>query len=387
MATTITCDVAIVGGGLSGGLIALALRRRRPDAKVVIVERGETLGGNHIWSFFGSDIARADRDLIQPLVAHVWRGYDVVFPARRRTLPANYYSVTSERFDAQVRAAVPADAILTGRKVLAVSPSAVVLADGDRIEAGGVIDCRGAGDLSTLDLGWQKFLGRELQLKRPHGVERPTVMDASVAQIDGYRFVYTLPFDSDRMFVEDTYYSDTPDIDAVQLGVRIDTYAAAKGWKTKSVVREESGALAVVVGGDFEAYWASSGKGVAKAGVRAGLFHPTTGYSLPDAVRVASLVAGAADLSGTALHDLLHGHARAAWKARGFYRMLDAMLFRAAEPGDRYRVLERFYGLDAKLIARFYAGRSTLGDKARVLVGRPPVPIGRAIGAILGTRT
>ena len=93
-----------------------------------------------------------------------------------------------------------------------------------------------------------------------------------------------------------------------------------------------------------------------------------------------------ADLSGAALSTLTHDHAAGAWKARGFYRMLDAMLFRAAEPGERYRVLERFYGLDARLIARFYAGRSTLGDKARVLMGKPPVPVGRAIRAIRGAR-
>ncbi len=386
MAETINCDVAIVGGGLAGGLIALALTARRPDVRVVIVDRGPALGGNHVWSFFGSDIDRANRDLVIPVVAHVWQGYDVAFPARRRTLPANYYSVTSEKFDAAVRAAVPAEHILTGRKVLGASATAVVLADGDRIEAGGVIDCRGPADLSTLDLGWQKFLGRELVLKRPHGVERPVVMDATVDQFDGYRFVYTLPFARDRMFVEDTYYSDTPDIDRETLVARIETYAAAKGWKVKSVAREETGSLGVVIGGDFDNYWASGGKGIAKAGTRAGLFHPTTGYSLPDAVRMAGLIAGSRDLSGAALATLTHDHARAAWKARGFYRMLDAMLFRAAEPGERYRVLERFYGLDPKLIARFYAARSTFGDKARVLVGKPPVPIGRAISAIRGKR-
>jgi len=120
--------------------------------------------------------------------------------------------------------------------------------------------------------------------------------------------------------------------------------------------------------------------------VRAGLFHPTTGYSLPDAVRTASLIAASRDLSGSALATLTHDHAARAWKARGFYRMLDAMLFRAAEPAERYRVLERFYGLDAGLIARFYAARSTFGDKARVLMGRPPVPIGRAVKAIRGVR-
>jgi len=383
---TITCDVAIVGGGLAGGLIALALHQQRPDVSVVVIDRGATLGGNHVWSFFGSDVAHGDRDIVIPAIAHVWQGYDVAFPARRRTLPSNYYSVTSERLDAAVRAAVPADRILTGRKVLGASATAVVLADGERIEAGGVIDCRGPADLSALDVGWQKFLGQELSLKRPHGAVRPTVMDATIEQVDGYRFVYTLPFGTDRMFVEDTYYSDTPDIDRAMLAARIGTYAAARGWKVKAIEREEAGSLAVVIGGDFDRYWASSGKGVAKAGVRAGLFHPTTGYSLPDAVRSASLIAATRDLSGANLATLTHDHAARAWKSRGFYRMLDAMLFLAAEPGERYRVLERFYGLDAKLIARFYAGRSTFADKARVLMGKPPVPLGRAVRAIRGAR-
>ena len=43
-----------------------------------------------------------------------------------------------------------------------------------------------------------------------------------------------------------------------------------------------------MLGGDFDAYWRSTGTDLAKAGMRAGLFHPTTGYSLPDAVRLAS---------------------------------------------------------------------------------------------------
>jgi lycopene beta-cyclase len=63
--------------------------------------------------------------------------------------------------------------------------------------------------------------------------------------------------------------------------------------------------------------------------------------------------------------------------------MLDAMLFRAAIPRQRYRVLERFYRLSPGLIERFYAGQSTLADKVRILSGKPPVPLWRAVGVIL----
>jgi lycopene beta-cyclase len=118
--------------------------------------------------------------------------------------------------------------------------------------------------------------------------------------------------------------------------------------------------------------------------VRAGLFHPLTSYSLPDAVRTAALIADAGVFEGQALHDLLHDHARRLWRGRRFYRMLAAMLFKAAEPEERYRILERFYRLDEGLIGRFYAAKSNLGDKIRVLTGKPPVPIGRAVRAIMG---
>jgi lycopene beta-cyclase len=226
---------------------------------------------------------------------------------------------------------------------------------------------------------YQKFIGREVLLRQPHGQALPIIMDATVAQDDGYRFVYVLPFARDRLFVEDTYYSDAPAIDRDRLAGRIADYAAANGWDVAEVVREESGALPVLTGGDFDAYWHSGSYGVGKAGARAALFHPTTGYSLPDAVRTAVFVAELDDLSGKALHDALFARARRLWDERGFYRLLDRMLLRAAAPEERYKVLERFYRLNPALIGRYYAAQSTGMDKARILAGRPPVPIGKAI--------
>ena len=383
--TTLSCDLAIVGGGLAGGLIALALTEARPALDVRLIEGGETIGGNHLWSFFASDVGVGDQWIVEPLIAHRWPAHRVRFPAYERRIAGGYRGIESARLDAVVRARLGEKAV-TGCKVLAANRHAVVLADGRRVEAKGVIDTRGAGDLSLLDLGWQKFVGHALELEAPHGEDAPVIMDAAVDQADGYRFVYTLPLSPTRIFVEDTYYSDSPAFDRAALGSRIADYAAACGWRVTQIAREETGALPVVMGGDFEGYWQSGGHNVAKAGVRGGLFHPMTSYSLPDAVRTAALIARQRDFSGEGLHDLLHGFAKRTWEGRRFYRMLARMLFRAAEPQQRYRVLERFYRLDPALIGRFYAGRSTMGDKMRILTGKPPVPIGRAIPAILGRR-
>ena len=380
----IETDLAVLGGGLAGGLIALAVARRHPDLRITVVERGPALGGNHVWSFFASDLDAAGTELVEPLIAMRWDGYAVRFPRLRRDLPTPYRSITSTRFDAALRAALPAEAILTNADVVAASPTAVTLGDGRELRAQGVIDARGAATLPHLTGGWQIFLGRMIRTARPHGLERPLVMDATVPQLDGYRFVYCLPFGPDTIFVEDTYYADSPRLDPASLRARIDQYCAEAGWDVAEVLGEETGVLPVVAGGDNPAFRAAVDHGVALAGVRGGLFQPLTSYSLPDAVRFALMIAGQADLSGTGLRDAARAWQQAHWRHGAFYRMLSAMLFGAAAPAERYRVLQRFYALDARLIERFYAGETTMRDKLRILSGRPPVPIGAALRAISG---
>lgn len=377
-------DIAILGGGLAGGLIALALARLQPELRLLLVEQGQTFGGNHIWSFFASDVAEEDAWLIEPLIAARWdQGYEVRFPRHARTLATPYRGVMSERLDAALRAALPREMLLTGVTVTEAGQDYAVVA-GEMIRAGGVIDARGAAGLAHMAGGWQKFLGRMLRLDVPHGLDWPIVMDARVEQADGYRFVYCLPFSETEVFVEDTYYADGPQLDAPAVRDRIADYARAHGWRIAEVLREETGVLPVIATGDFAAFWPDPATATARAGARAALVHPLTSYSLPDAVRFARHIAGLGNLSGAALAKASYAWAGSHWRRRGFYRMLTRMLFGAAEPRHRYRLLERFYTLPEPLIERFYAGRSTPTDRLRILAGKPPVAIGAAIASLMG---
>jgi len=375
--TTPSCDIAIVGGGLAGGLAAMALAAKRPELDVRLIEPGP-VGGNHIWSFFDGDIAEKHRWLVAPLVRHYWHGYDVRFPRHRRTLRMGYKSITGEALAEAVATALPAGHVVADR-AKHVAPDHILFARGGRLNARHVIDARGAGNMSALTCGWQKFVGQALTVKGGHGLAHPVVMDASVAQLDGYRFVYLLPLDAETLFVEDTYYSDSPDLDLDLVRERIGAYAAWREWDVAGVSREESGVLPVVIAGDFDRFWPAADR-VARIGARAGAFHATTGYSLPDAVRTAAALPALVD--GSALGATLRARAARGWRRQRFYRLLDAMLFRAAEPAERVRIFERFYRLPPKLIARFYAGQSTRADKLRILSGKPPVPVGRALSAI-----
>ncbi len=383
MQSDFQCDLAIVGGGLAGGLLAYALSVRRPDLSVRLIEPQATFGGNHIWSFFSADIPAKDRWIVDPFIDHSWPGYEVRFPAHRRRFDTGYNSIRSDSFDRRLRDLLPPDWSIAASAV-AVTPTRVGLDTQTSVAATGVIDARGASAGDMLEVGWQKFVGQELQLARPHGLTAPIIMDATVPQKDGFRFVYVLPFAPDRLFIEDTYYSAGRAVDRDVLAGRIADYARASGWAVTAVISEETGALPVAMGGDFERYWASGGE-AAKIGMRAGLFQAATGYSLPLAVRTAARIVEMPDLSGATLARELHRLATDEWRTGGFYRLLNRMAFRAAEPDARFRIYQRFYRLRPALIERFYAGRSTAFDKLRILAGRPPVPIGRALRVLKET--
>ena len=149
---------------------------------------------------------------------------------------------------------------------------------------------------------------------------------------------------------------------------------------------EESGVLPIVFGGDIGAFWREGPSGVARSGMRAALFHPTTGYSLPDAVALADAVAANRELDAASLFQLTFQRSINHWRRTGYYRLLNRMLFRAAEPDQRYRIFERFYGLSDPLIRRFYAGRLKWTDRVRVLIGKPPVPVLRALRCLVDRR-
>ena len=72
-------------------------------------------------------------------------------------------------------------------------------------------------------------------------------------------------------------------------------------------------------------------------------------------------------------------HGLSLWRRNAMFRRLNRLLFLAASDSERRAVLERFYSLPVPLISRFYAGHLRLADKLRILVGKPPIPMARAL--------
>ena len=367
--TSTDFDYVLVGGGLQNGLCALAIADRRPAARIALVERASALGGNHTWCFHAADVDREARTFVDRLVVRRWDGYDVMFPTSRRTMQEPYAAVTSARLAAAVGECVKARAgstILLDTEVTAVAADHVALASGDRLTARVVIDARGPERRhAPADMGFQKFVGLELELGAPSPRTRPLLMDARVVQSDGYRFFYVLPLAERRALVEETFFSDSADVDEPALRPSILAYAASQGFEVSNVLRSETGVLPLPLRPP-----ALCTEPPLRAGYGGGWFHPATGYSFPVAARLAAHVAAAApeDVLAGSFRTLVAQHAR---QSR-FACLLNRLLFRACSGNDRVNVFERFYRLPRATIRRFYAMTTTALDRFRILVGRPP---------------
>lgn len=374
--------VVIVGGGLAGALAALRLAQRQPDLPLLLIEGGTRFGGNHTWSFFDSDVPEAARDLVDALQPVRWPRHRVRFTGRERDFAVAYNSVGAKALDALVKARLHPDQYRLNAFASHVGPSEVRLANGEALKARCVIDARGPdGPMPGLELGWQKFVGIEFAAAAPEP-DCATVMDARLPQLDGYRFAYVLPLSAQRVLVEDTYYSNGPKLDIALVADRVRDLAAARGL-TGPELRQEHGVLPILIGGDADAFW-PAGDPLPRLGLKGGFFHATTGYSFGLALQLAEELSG---LPGPFDAAMLAGWSRARfrqhWRETRFFRLLNRMLFHAAAPDRRDRIFSHFYRLPPDRIARFYAGKPSYSDMARILSGKPPVPVGAAIRALV----
>lgn len=351
--------IRIIGGGLWGGMFAWILHHKRPDVEFVLYEKGDSLGGNHTWSFHKSDLSQEMFNLISPLVGYTWTDYEVKFPAYKKIVPLEYCSIKSHEFDRIIRSTLPADKIK-------------LHSHGEWNDDDIVIDTR--GKTFTSPCGYQKFVGLEIEFNEAHMIQRPILMDATVSQIDGFRFMYVLPFTDKTLLVEDTRYSSSSTIDHFRMNEQIHSFLIERGLKPKAILREESGSLPIPFSTSERTF---EGNHVSLHHI----FHDTTGYSLSDAIRIFGRLSES-DLSARSINTIMNDYVSSKKKNRDFFTLLNRFMFQASEAHERYRPLEFFYRSSPGLISKFYSGEMGLFDKIRFFAGRPPVNVIKAFNVL-----
>ena len=374
-------DYILVGGGLQSGLIALALRYHQPRARILMVERNSQLCGNHTWSFHPKDVNASAAPWVEAAVEVRWPQYRVKLHQFEKWVNLSYASISSSYF-AKIVGDCFGDSndsqshcrLLLRTEVVAMTSNKIVTSTGEVYHARLVVDCRGPRALEDNrfeQCGYQKFWGFEVQLKSDWPFTVPTIMDDRIDQLDGFRFIYSLPFEARRVLVEDTRFADNPSLDREECLTQVRRYLAELGIVDWSIVREESGVLPMPISKEhMPGVKAQKGHSALAGGYSGGWFHAATGYSFPLAVSFAETLASTTpELASQAVQMLSRKHHT---RSR-FARFLNRLLFRLVKPTSRYQIFRRFYRvLSNESISRFYSHQFTLWDAFRIVVGVPP---------------
>lgn len=363
-------DFVLAGGGLQAGLLAMALSHHRPDARVLIIEREERLCGNHTWSCHENDILMNGFNWLDLLPLKRWPGYEVKFSDFNRQVNLAYCSLRSCDLEAALHDLARRGKleIKTGLPVADLTAKSILTTKGESYFGDTVIDCRGLHHRPTgLRCGYQKFHGFEIELAEQDWPEPlPVVMDATVSQQNGFRFLYVLPLNPRRVLIEDTHFSNDRELDRDQSFDELTRYLRNHQIRHWSIVREEQGCLPMPYSDHMQPSLTSPLRG----GYAAGWFHAATGYSFPLAARFAEAVA-----TGDAgqIPRRIAGLVQQNWFPARFSRLLNRMLFCLVSPEQRWTIFRRFYRvLSDETIKRFYAHQFTPFDSLRIVVGRPP---------------
>lgn len=383
--TTDQTDIIIVGASLSGILAAWRVLAVNPNTSVTLIDSGNTIGGDHTWSFNWSDLIPEVHSWAKEFVAYQWDKYDVKFPKRERQLDITYCTGNSDSLRACLQPFINNDRLnlRLNTKVSNTSANSVTLENGQQLKAAWVLDARGHEPKDTDHIGYQKFASRTIKTKHPHGLKYPVIMDATVDQYGGYRFVSCLPFTPNDVLIKDTYYTEGPELSEDEIQTRLDNYIQVKGWGENETIHQDQGVLLTKLAIDGKRFdeWAHKSGRATPIGMRAGYYHGVTGNVLPQAMKSAWLIADKIKTDGGKLGAAqaeMDQHEYDHYREEKFLRLFNRMLFRATKPEKRYKVLQRFYGLPQDLIERFHAGTYSRKDQLRILMSRPFLPLYKA---------
>ncbi len=355
----------VLGAGLSGLSLAVALVRAGLRDQIVVVDQRTEFGRDRTWCTWASPGLP-----FMELSRHRWHTWEVASAAgtaRGSSRSRPYIHISSEDFYAAALAeldAAPQVQLRLGERVTEVGDGWAQTSK-ERLE-GTVHDGLAMGSPALrhtrMDL-WQAFLGWEVQTEEPRfdpGVA--TLMDFRIGQEDGLNFLYVLPFAPDRALVEHT--------------------SIARGGPAR---HKRQKALREHLGDGYEVLYEERGRlpmttapipalrspGTTGIGIAGGAMRPSSGYAF-SRVQAHCTALARSIVRGEPFPERAGSRRRAALDATFLHAL-------AKEPEafpERFRrLVEQVPGTS---FARFMTDASTARDDLRVMAALPPGPFARA---------
>ncbi|TXG91123.1 lycopene cyclase [Rhodococcus rhodnii] len=343
-------DVAVVGLGPAGS--ALATRCAAHGLSVVGIDRGPDRRWSPTYGVWQRDLPEwLQRDAVAT------RAHPTVVTTRRvttgrvtihRRLDRTYAVLDTPRLQSLLRDG--SYHIVTG-EAASVGRDDVELADGTHVRATTVVDARGP------EAGRRRAMQTAFGLVVPAARARPALGEADALFMDWRgdngaaasappSFLYAVPLDAEHVLLEETCLVGRPALPIPELRTRLHARLAARGVRLDGTERTERVAFAVE----------SPRARHTGFGVRAGMMHPGSGYSVGAALALADPYARA----------LAHGR-RPRSLPRPVQSLRDAGLRTLLEldPGELREFFDAFFATPHAVQADYLAPKaSTAGTAA-----------------------
>jgi lycopene beta-cyclase len=368
----------ILGAGCSGLSLCYCLLERGVDAPILILDRKRTFEDDRTWCFWD-----VEPTPFTQLALKEWRSWDFLSAGRSVTQTTNRYPykcLASRDFYQHALARLaesPNVTVRLGEEVRGYTEEN----DEVRVEtSGGTLRSRQVFDGCGLPPGspvfeearrkatWvpQKFLGLRIRAHKPvFDPERCTLMDFSVDQLRGLRFVYVLPMGEREALVENVYLSEADVSQAehrAEIGVYLESIYGLSPDEYE-VLGEERGYIPMT----DHAFPRRLGERTHNIGMLGGETRPSTGYTFLRIQRHCRALA-AAVASGADPPERTHTRR---------LDLLDSLFLRFVRerPGDCPEVYRRmFAGVPPDSLVRFLTEKSTPLDEARLIRALPKTP-------------
>ena len=346
----------IIGAGLTGSLIALALARLRPEVDFLLIEQGPRFGGGLVPPFFASSVAPVNRWLVDSLIVGEWDVHYVAVLGPSRTLQSGVALIVPEQIHAEVLQAIPAERVRLRTKVVHVDRNGALLMTGEVLDASLILDARGDPATPASAGIWCQTTNRTFRFPRLHGLSRPILVDTTLPA-SGWAFLQYIPLTPDCLLVRYIRYSADRSLRAVQ---------DESGYSDGGLLLSESVTWRPLLAKPFAK--SSGGHGPSCIEVRASaveLWHPILSSPVAGAVALALAVGGAAPSDPQDLASRIQKlEARARDHQRQFADVIRA--FGSDLANTRSRALRALYGLGPDAMARVDAGNVSPGDIRRL---------------------
>jgi lycopene beta-cyclase len=350
--------VIILGGGIWGSLLAWRLKEALPQVKFRLYEESSSLGGNLATSFRESDCAQAMKWL-RPLISKSWNQHHIKFSGFEKWITRSCHMMEGSHLHERLVRRLGEDLRLTNM----LTPELALK------EGSFVIDTRNTCFYKRT--GFKKHLSLHIELSEPHHLNAPVILDGSCPLKERMRTLAYYPMSENSLIICDTWYSENQKINLDEMRRALCDAIYSKGWRIGQILREEISFTDMPFSPPV---LREEGRMLSLAG----MFHDTTGNSLPLAVELIDRMVDTSFRFGE-LREVVRSYRKERERDRDYFRYLNRQMVKE----NQSTLFEAIYSQSNDVLERFSKGKLTFLDRSRITLGKSHLKMKEIMSLVL----